>query len=140
MTEQTPSKPIPMPDDASRPFFDGAREGRLMLMKCGRCARIRLPAHTHCDNCLSTEVEWVQSSGRGTLHTFGVMHQRYHPAFVPDIPYDVSVVELEEGPHIVTNIVDTPNEDLRVGMPVEVVFEQHEDVAIPKFRPVRTNA
>lgn len=136
MTEQTVPKPIPMPDEASQPFFDGAREGHLMLMKCGRCAHVRLPSRAHCDNCLSTEVEWVRASGRAVLHTFGVMHQRYHPAFVAEIPYDVSIVELEEGPHMVTNIVDTANEDLRVGMPLEVVFEQHEDVAIPKFRPV----
>lgn len=136
MTEQTIPKPAPEPDEASKPFFDGALDGKLMLMRCTNCGTVRLPSRQHCDKCLSDGYEWVQSSGRGTLHTFGVMHQRYHPAFVPDIPYNVAVVELDEGPRMVTNIVEAANEDLRVGMPVEVVFEPREDVALPKFRPL----
>ena len=64
------------------------------------------------------------------------MHQRYHPGFVDDLPYNVAVVELEEGPRLNTNIVGVENEDLRVGMPVEVVFEELSDeVSLPKFRP-----
>jgi len=110
-------------------------EGRLMLMKCGKCGTVRLPSRQHCDNCLSSEYAWVQSSGRGSIRTFGIMHQRYHPAFVPELPYNLAIVELEEGPRLVTNIVGASNDALEVGMPVVVDFEQHEDVAIPKFRP-----
>jgi uncharacterized OB-fold protein len=77
----------------------------------------------------------VQASGRGTLRTFGVMHQKYHPAFAPELPYNLAIVELEEGPRIVTNVIGAANEELRVGMPLVVEFERHADSAVPKFRP-----
>jgi uncharacterized OB-fold protein len=135
MTEQTISKPIPEADDESRPFYEGGMEGRLMLMQCNNCATIRLPSRRHCDNCLSPDSDWVQASGRGTLRTFGVMHQKYHPAFAPELPYNLAIVELEEGPRIVTNVIGAANEELRVGMPLVVEFERHADSAVPKFRP-----
>jgi len=136
MTEHaTIPKPIPEPDDASRPFFDGAMAGKLLLMKCGACGAVRLPSRQHCDRCLSTNVSWVAASGRGTVRTFGIMHQRYHPAFADDIPYNVTVVELEEGPRLPTNLVGLPNDEIRVGMEVVVDWERHEDVTLPKFRP-----
>ena len=132
---QTPAKPLPEPDDASRPFYDGAMEGRLVMMRCNACGTWRAPARMHCDSCLSTDTRWEQTSGAGTVRSFGIMHQRYHPAFAADIPYNVAIVELAEGPRLVTNIVGISNEAIRVGMPVVVEFERHEDVALPKFRP-----
>jgi uncharacterized OB-fold protein len=129
-------KPVPRPDDLSRPFFDGAREGALMIQRCKGCETHLPPGSRVCTECLGEEVDWVQASGRGTLFTFGIMHQRYHPGFVDDLPYNVAVVELEEGPRLNTNIVGVENEALRVGMPVEVVFEELTDeVSLPKFRP-----
>ncbi|GIW17333.1 MAG: hypothetical protein KatS3mg064_0490 [Tepidiforma sp.] len=128
-----PQIPVPEPDEASRPFFDGAAEGRLMLMRCADCGTWRLPSRQHCDACLSDRFTWEAASGRGTVRTFGIMHQRYHPAF--QVPYNVTIVELEEGPRLPTNLVDVANEDIRVGMPVEVVFERYDDVTLPRFRP-----
>jgi uncharacterized OB-fold protein len=144
---QTPTKPIPEPDEASRPFFEGALAGRLMLMRCRSCGTPRMPARLHCDACLSTESEWFEASGRGLIYTFGIMHQRYHPAFAAEIPYNLGVVELEEGPRLVTNFVGVSNANLRVGLPVVVEWERHsgladdapgggaDTVALPKFRP-----
>jgi len=135
VTEQTTiPRPLPEADESSRPFFDGAMEGRLMLMRCSDCGAWRLPARQHCDACLSENYTWEQASGRGTVRTFGIMHQRYHPGF--ETPYNVTIVELEEGPRLPTNIVGAEGEDIRVGMPVVVQFERHDDVALPKFRPV----
>jgi len=130
-----PEKPLPEADEASEPFFQGAMEGRLMIMRCTDCGVARLPSRAHCDNCLSPGFEWEEASGRGTVHTFGVMHQKYHPGFFAEIPYNLAVVELEEGPRISTNLVGIENSAIRVGMPVVVDFERHEDVALPKFRP-----
>ena len=127
------SKPLPEPDDASRPFWDGAAEGKLVLMRCNDCGTWRLPSRMHCDHCLSKNTAWEQASGRGTVRTFGVMHQRYHPSF--DLPYNVTIVELEEGPRLPTNLVGVSNADIRVGMPVVVDWERHSDVTLPKFRP-----
>lgn len=134
MTEHTTiPRPLPEADDSSRPFFEGAMEGRLMLMRCSDCGTWRLPSRQHCDACLSEAYTWEQASGRGTVRTFGIMHQRYHPGF--ETPYNVTIVELEEGPRLPTNIVGAKNEAIRVGMPVVVEFERHDDVALPKFRP-----
>jgi len=129
------SKPLPEPDDASRPFWDGAAAGRLMLMRCNACGTWRLPSRMHCDRCLSTDSRWEQASGRGTVRTFGIMHQRYHPGFANDIPYNVTIVELEEGPRLPTNVVGVSNADIQIGMKVVVDWERHEDVTLPKFRP-----
>lgn len=136
MTTETIAKPLPEPDEASKPFFEGAMAGRLMLMKCSACGQWRLPSRQHCDNCLSEEFTWEQASGRGTVRTFGVMHQRYHPGWANEMPYNVTIVELEEGPRLPTNLVGVQNDAIRVGMQVVVDFEKHDDVALPKFRPV----
>lgn len=139
MSTPIPAKPIPVPDEASAPFFEGARQGRLMLMRCRACGAWRMPSRDRCDRCWSTDTEWAAASGKGTLYTFGIMHQRYHPAFAAEIPYNVAVVELAEGPRLTTNIIDCPNDQLRVGMPVEVVFDSvSDDVSVPKFRPAST--
>ncbi|MEO6397190.1 MAG: OB-fold domain-containing protein [Tepidiformaceae bacterium] len=131
--DRTIPKPLPEADESSRPFFEGAMEGKLMLMKCTDCGAFRLPSRHHCDDCLSPEFQWVESSGRGTVRTFGVMHQKYHPGF--ELPYNVTVVELEEGPRLPTNLVGLKNGEITVGMAVQVDWERHEDVSLPKFRP-----
>lgn len=92
-----------------------------------------LPSRHHRDECLSPNFTWEQASGRGTVRTFGVMRQRYHSGF--QTPYNVTIVELEEGPRITTNIVGVSTEAIRVDMPVVLEWERHEDVALPKFRP-----
>jgi uncharacterized protein len=136
MTEQqTMSKPLPEPDDASRPFFEGGQRGVLMLMRCSECHAFRLPSRRHCDRCLSDHFTWEAASGRGTVRTFAVMHQQYHPGFAAELPYNVATVELEEGPRLPTNLVGITNNDIQVGMPVIVDWEQYSDVALPKFRP-----
>jgi uncharacterized OB-fold protein len=136
MTEsQAVPRPIPLPDEASKPFWDGAAQGRFMLMKCSSCGTTRMPSRMHCDNCLSTDSTWIEASGRGTVRTFGVMHQRYHPGFAPYLPYNVTIVELEEGPRLPTNLVGIENADIHVGLPVIVDWEPHDDVTFPRFRP-----
>lgn len=136
MTSDAPQKPLPLPDEDSRPFYDGAAAGKFMLMRCKTCGAARMPSRHHCDECLSPEYEWFQATGRGEVRTFGVMHQRYHPGFAAEIPYVVAIVELEEGPRLPANIVGTPPAEVRVGMPVVVEWEPHEDVTVPRFRPL----
>src|SRR5437879_7129733 len=82
MTQPTPyKKPIPMPDETSQPFFDGAKDHRLMLQSCSTCGTAMWPVKSRCPACLSSEITWVQSSGKGTLYTFSLMHQVSHPGF-----------------------------------------------------------
>lgn len=139
MTQQVeePSKPIPQPDDASRPFFDGAQRGALMIERCTACGAYLAPGSRACTECLSEALEWVAASGRATLFTFAIMHQRYHPGFADALPYNIAVVELAEGPRLNTTIVGVANDALRVGMPLAVTFEGlGEGIVLPKFRPV----
>jgi len=136
MADREYKLPIPIADKASAPFFQGAKERRLMLLRCALCGRHRLPGRERCADCWSTEVEWAQASGRGKLHSFGIMHQQYHPAFAEVVPYSFAIVELEEGPRLVTNIVGCPHEELRVDMPVEAVFDDvSEETTLVRFRP-----
>ena len=139
MADSAGSVPKPIPDvdeEAMRPFWQGAREGRLMIQRCGQCGSFQGPTAGLCIECLSESLEWVQASGKGTVHAYGIMHQRYHAGFVDDIPYNVGVVELDEGPRLNTNILGVSNDALRVGMTVTVTFETvAEGVSLPKFRP-----
>jgi uncharacterized OB-fold protein len=136
-----PSKPVPVPDAASAPFFDGALRGQLMLLRCGRCATfmsptayLRTPRRPRCVACMSAELDWAPATGRATLYSFAVMHQRYDEAFAT--PYNIAVVETEEGVRLTSQVVECDNDRLRIGMPLEVTFERmSEDVAVPKFRP-----
>lgn len=127
-------KPLPLADEASRPFWDGAMDGKLMLMKCNDCGQFRFPARHHCDSCLSSDYTWTPASGRGSVRTFGVMHQKYQAGWAAETPYNIAIIELEEGPRFPTNLVNIANADIQVGMAVVVDFEKH-DVALPKFRP-----
>jgi uncharacterized OB-fold protein len=135
-TVDAPQKPVPQPDNLSRPFFEGALRGELMIQRCDACAAFLAPGSRACTECLNEALSWTAASGRATLHTFAIMHQRYHPGFADDLPYNVAVVELAEGPRLNTTVVGVPNEALRVGMPLTVTFEAAGDgIALPKFRP-----
>jgi uncharacterized OB-fold protein len=128
------TRPAPVADEASAPFFDGAARGVLMLQRCRTCGRFAFPITEVCTNCLGTEIEWAESSGEGTLHTFGVMHHLYHPGFAQELPYNVAVVELAEGPRMSAR-VDAPNDTLEVGMALKAAFEKAGDVSVPVFVP-----
>jgi uncharacterized OB-fold protein len=131
-----PRKPIPQPDAVSRPFFEGAQRGELLIQRCTACGAHLAPGSRACTECLSEALAWVLASGRATLFTYAVMHQRYHPGFADELPYNLAVVELEEGPRLNTNIVDVANDELRVGMPLVVTFvEAGDGIVLPKFRP-----
>lgn len=138
MTQATTAiaKPVPEPDEHSAPFFEGAANGRLVIRHCNASDTFLAPASKVCSECLGEDVEWRAVSGRGTLHTFGVMHQRYHPGFDAEIPYNIAVVELEEGPRLQSNIVGCPTDQLRVGMALVATFERvGEGIFLPKFTP-----
>jgi uncharacterized OB-fold protein len=135
-----PAKPIPQPDDASRPFFEGAQRGELMIQRCTACGAYLAPGSRACTECMSEALEWTPASGRATLFTFAIMHQRYHPGFFEELPYNIAVVELAEGPRMMTNIVDCPQtpEALELDMPLLVTFEKvTDDISLPKFRPAK---
>ena len=128
--------PLPEADEESREFYEGARRHQLMLMRCKACGAWRLPSRPRCQDCWATETDWVPASGSGKLYSFGIMHQKLHPQFAERTPYQFAIVELDEGPRLVTNVVGIPDEDVRVDMPVTVVFDDvADDTTIIRFTP-----
>jgi len=133
---QAPTKPAPIPDEISAPFFDGARNGRLMLQHCLSCDGWSFPVRERCPHCFAANLQWRQASGRGTLYTFAIMHQVMQPGFAAFVPYNVSQIDLEEGVRMISNVIGIGNDELRIGMKLVVAFENAgEDVHVPKFRP-----
>jgi uncharacterized OB-fold protein len=142
-TTTTNAKPVPVPDDASAPFFQGALAGKLMLLRCRSCGKFQsptaylgVPVRPRCVECFAAELDWAASSGDATLYSFALMHQLYDEAFAAELPYNIAVIETHEGVRLTTQVVNCPPDELRIGMALEVVFERCSDtVAIPKFRP-----
>ena len=137
MTEETTyAKPLPAIDDGNRPFWEGARQGRLTLQRCAACRHIRYPISHVCPKCLSDRLDWVPLSGRGTVYSSIVFHQVYQPAFALDVPYNVSLIQLEEGPRMFSNVVGIAPSAVKVGDAVTVTFDAvTPEVSIPRFRP-----
>ncbi len=135
MADSPPLKPVSEPDALTEPFFAAGAEGRLLLATCDGCGEMRLPTSPACPSCLGEGYEWNEVSGRGTVYTFAIMHQRYHAAWEPDLPYNIALVELDEGPRMPANIIGVNNDEIAVGMPVEVVWEREGDAPVPRFRP-----
>ena len=122
----TYARPIPQPDAESQEFYDGARRHELMLMRCRACRAYRLPSRPRCPDCWSTDTEWARASGYGTLYSYGIMHQKF-PGFADDVPYNYAIIELDEGPRMVSNIVGVSDDELRVDMPVEALYDDVAD-------------
>ena len=127
---------LPTPDDHTRAFWDAAREGRLLIKRCAACGRAHYYPRTFCPYCWSADVSWEEASGRGVLYTYSVVHQNDLPPFNERIPYVAAIVDLEEGPRAMTNIVECDLDDVAVGMAVEVTFRVlNDEFSVPVFRP-----
>lgn len=133
-----PQRPLPTIDHDNRPFWEGARAGELRMQKCCGCDHIRYPITDLCPQCLSGEFEWQRLSGRGKVFSTIVFHQVYHAAFAGEVPYNVSLIQLDEGPRMFSNVVGIPPSDVKVGDVVEAVFDPvGEDITLPRFRIAR---
>ena len=130
-------KPLPAIDQESRPFWQAAHEHKLAVMRCRDCRRHFFYPRLFCPHCHSAAVEWTTASGRGTIYTFTVARRPAGPAFKADVPYVVALVELEEGPRLMTNIVTSDIAGVRIGQTVAAVFDDvTDDVTLVKFAPV----
>jgi uncharacterized protein len=118
-------------------FFEGARQGKLLIQRCASCGTLRHPPRPACACCRSFEWDTVEASGKGTVYSYVVVHHPQIPAF--DYPLPIAVVELEEGTRLVADLVDVEPEAVTVGMPVTVAFVAvDEELTLPLFRPART--
>lgn len=133
MTEY--QKQLPLITSSDRPYWEAAKKHELTAYHCRNCGAFYSQV-TKCTACDNPQMEWARVSGKGEVFTFCIFHQLYHPAWRGEIPYNVAVIKLAEGPLSTSNLVGCKNEDIRIGMPVEVVFDNvTEEVTLPKFRP-----
>ena len=132
------NKPLPVIEPWNEPYWQAAKRHEFVAQKCRACGYVHLPPVPVCTNCLSNDQEWTPLSGKGTIYSYGVYHQLWHQGFKEDIPYNVALVELAEGPQIITQIMGCRNEELSCGAAVEVAFDDAtQEVTLPKFRLVR---
>jgi uncharacterized OB-fold protein len=128
---------IPAATELTRPYWENARDGRLVLQRCNNCRQIWHPPLPACPHCHSTNLGWHQVSGTGTVYTYTVVRHATHAALAGHIPYVIAIVELAEGPRIVTGITGCGPNQVRAGMEVRVRFEPVTDeLALPYFEPV----
>lgn len=129
-------KPLPKLNADVKPFWDGCKKHELRFQKCQACGHVRWPPSILCPECHQKETQWIIAGGHGTLYTYAVYHIAYHPGFANDIPYVVAIVELDEGPHLLTNIIDCRPREISCGMNVIVAWEDvTPDITLPKFKP-----
>jgi uncharacterized OB-fold protein len=127
-----PGRPLPRVDGPNEPYWAAARRGELVLQRCLDCAAWRFPAARSCASCGGERAQWQRASGRATLESWCVFHKAYFPGF--ETPYLVAQVRLAEGVQLFTNLVDTPDADIAIGMALEVRFERADDeVSLVKF-------
>lgn len=129
-----PAKMFPEPPEDAQPFFDAARESRLLIQRCAACGTHQFYPRKICKTCGAPDPEWVEASGRGKVHTYTVVHQGI-PGWREEGPYVAAVIDLEEGTRMTTNVVDCRPEDVFIDMPVEVTFVDEGTYVLPRFRP-----
>jgi uncharacterized OB-fold protein len=132
-------RPLPkFPEPDTQPFWDATKDHQLRYQVCDDCSGIVFYPRKHCTHCLSSNLSWRTSGGQGTVYTYSVVHQNYHPAFRERVPYVIAWIDLDEGVRILSNVVGLadPARDLAIGQRVHVEWEDYESLALPLFRPV----
>lgn len=131
---------FPQPDitDTNRPFWDGLREGQLRYQQCDQGHRW-LPARDFCPSCLSSDIQFVAASGRAKLVSWVIYRTAFHDAFKDRLPYNVALIELEEGPRLMSNVLCAPDA-LSADLAVELAIEQEGALSVARFRPVNQGA
>jgi uncharacterized protein len=132
-----PKKPVPQVNPVAQPYWDAAREGRLVVQKCDGCGEYIFYPRQLCPRCHSQKLGWAQVSGRGSVYSYTVVKSNSPSYFLADIPYVVAIIQLEEGVRMLSNVVGCDPDDVCCDMPVEVIFEKLDDeFTLPKFKPI----
>lgn len=128
-------KIVPEPNELTAPYWSAAHERRLVIQRC-ECGHLSHPPVASCPVCHASAFTWAQMSGRGKVYAFTWVNHSVHPVSAGAVPYIIVLVELEEGPRILTNLRNCDVQDVRVGLPVQVLFEDVSDtIALPQFEP-----
>ncbi len=135
MTE-APLKHFPRPTPETEVYWEGCRKHELLLQRCTQCGEFQFYPRIICTNCASEDLEWVKGSGRGRVLTFAIVRRAVSEAYAADVPYVVALIQLDEGPTMMSNVVQCDPETVKIGSPVQVIFEDwSEEISVPQFRP-----
>jgi uncharacterized protein len=137
------TKPRPNIDEDSAPFWEGLRRRQFLLFRCSTCGAWYWPkafCRFHANEAFFGNLAWTPASGRGTVFTFSVHRVAFHPGFKDDLPYAYALIKLDEGPMFGTRLVEVDPDEVYIGMPVEIVYDDHpeEGFTIPLMRPQAT--
>ena len=132
------TRPLPsLKELDTRPFWEATKSKQLRYQKCDACGTVVWHPRGHCTGCTNGTLSWHTASGNGTLYSYSVVRQSYHPFFRTLVPYVIAWVDLDEGPRVLSNIVgvEDPTTDLACGQRVTLTWEEHEELSIPLFTP-----
>lgn len=136
--KKVPRRPLPkLTEMDTAPFWQATKSGEFRYQQCANCDTIVWHPRAHCTGCVNGDLQWKASKGEGTIYTFSVVRQSYHPFFRTQVPYAVAYVDLDEGPRFLTNVVgvDDPLTQVEIGQRVQIEWEEHEELSIPLVRP-----
>ena len=128
-------KPLPEIDELTRPFWDAVQRGSLEIQRCRDCAQWVFYPNAWCTACYGKALEWKPVTGFGSVYSYSVVHYPPYASFAADVPYVLATIELDEGPHMMTNVVHCAWADVRIGMRVRLCFETRQGFRIPQFEP-----
>ncbi len=132
-----PVKHFPRPTPETEVYWQGCRKHELLLQRCTQCNEFQFYPRIICTKCTSENLEWVKATGRGRVLTFTIIRRAVSEAYAADVPYVIALIQLDEGPKMMSNVVQCDPETLVVGSPVQVVFEDWSDeISVPQFRPI----
>ncbi len=135
--QDNPPLPQPIANADSKPYWDGARDRKLLIRKCSACSQLHFMPRYLCPHCWSDQLEWVQAKGTGTVHSFSVVHRASDPSYASRVPYVIALIDLEEGPRMMANVLGDDALSVAIGDRVQVTFEDRGDGAlIPQFNRV----
>ena len=133
------NKPLPSVDEDTEPFWKGLKSHEFLLFRCKKCGAWYWPVafcRNHANEPYYGNLEWTKASGKGKVFAFNIHYKAFHPGFAEDIPYVYALIELDEGPMFGSNVIGIDPKDVKIGMPVEVVYEDiTEEFTLPKFKP-----
>ena len=130
------SKPLPQPNVVTQRFWSSCKDGRFEFQHCKACGHSQFPPRLTCTKCHGADLDWLPSSGRGTVYSFTVVHRAPLESFKADVPYVIAIVALEEGVRAMVNLRGVDPETVSIGMPIEVFFEPTEgEYPLPQARP-----
>lgn len=129
------TRPLPQPDQDSEVFWEGTKGGKLLVQHCAVCNRLQFFPRYFCTNCAGP-VDWVDTSGKGAVHTFTIVRQNHTPPFNELVPYVLAIIDLDEGVRMMGNVIAAPIDDVAIGMRVKVRFAKETDaIWLPMWEP-----